>query len=169
MYKPALSISHEAMLVDGKDDFFLHVLFLSRMFSDRLVIFRELIGKKLGLTGNQYAIFLAIAHSQKNRGVSIREVAKFALMAPSHVTTQSGALIQKGLIKKVKNNEDARSVLLLLTPAGEKAMKDIAVLRQKINDIFFAGVSKKSLIGASAFLEQVRENSETAMHLIDIL
>src|SRR5204863_1588575 len=94
-FRPATSISHEAMLVDDNDEKFRHVLFLSRLFADRLAIFREAISRTIGLSGNQYVILLATAHSQGNGGVTVRDVARYTLMASTHVRTQAGALMRK--------------------------------------------------------------------------
>ncbi len=165
-FKPELSVSHEAMLVDGDDETFRHVLFLSRYFAGQLFLFLEVVGRQIGLSGNQYVILLAIAHAQGKGGVTIRDVARYALMAAPHVTTQAGALIRKGLVHKRPNLEDGRSVLLLLTPKGEKAMGLIAPLRREFNDAFFVGVSRQSLLSAAKFLEKVSSNSEAALPLI---
>lgn len=165
-FRPALSVSHEAMLVDGDDEMFRHVLFLSRFFADRLIMFLEVVGRQIGLSGNQYVILLAIAHAQGKGGVTIRDVARYVLMAAPHVTTQAGMLIRKGLVLKRPNLEDGRSVLLLLTPKGEKAMDLIAPLRREFNDAFFVGVSRQSLISTAKFLEKVTLNSEKALPLL---
>jgi MarR family transcriptional regulator, organic hydroperoxide resistance regulator len=166
-FRPALSVSHEAMLVGGDDEAFRHMLFLSRMFADRLATFRDMVAKQIGLSGNQYAIFLAIAHMQKQNGVTVREVTHYVLMAATHVTTQVGALVKKGLVQKSPNGEDGRSVLLTLSPKGEKAMDQIAPMRREFNDAFFVHVSRGALVAASKFLEQVTANSEKALPLLE--
>jgi MarR family transcriptional regulator, organic hydroperoxide resistance regulator len=165
-FRAALSVSHEAMLVDGDDETFRHVLFLTRLAADRLATFREAIGRMIGLSGNQYVILLSIAHAQGEGGVTVRDVARYTLMASTHVTTQAGALIKKGLIRKQPHGDDRRSVLLSLTPKGEKAMETIAPARQKFNDAFFVGVSRSALLAAGALLEQVAANSERALPLV---
>lgn len=166
-FRPALSVSHESMLIEGSDEFFRHVLFLSRMFADRLATFRDAVARQIDLSGNQYAIFLAIAHSQQNEGVTVGDVARYALMASTHVTTQIGALIRKGLVQKKPNKKDGRSVLLTLTPKGVKAMEKITPMRREFNDAFFENVSRTSLVAASKFLEQVTSNSENALPLLE--
>jgi DNA-binding MarR family transcriptional regulator len=165
-FRPAISVSHDAMLVDGTDEKFRRMLFLSRLFADRLAIFREAIGRMIGLSGNQYVILLATAHAQRKGGATVRDVARYALMASTHVTTQAGALIRKGLLRKQPNSEDGRSVLLTLTPKGEKAMNVIAAMRREFNDAFFVGVSRAALLAAAQFLEQVTANSERALPLL---
>ena len=142
-FRPAMSVSHDAMIFDGTDEKFRRVLFLSRLFADRLALFREAIGRSIGLSDNQYVILLATTHAQGNGGVTVRDVARYALMAPTHVTTQAGALIRKGLLRKQPNSEDGRSVLLSLTPKGEKAMKLIAPVRREFNDAFFVGIERR--------------------------
>jgi DNA-binding MarR family transcriptional regulator len=165
-FRPATSVSHEAMLVDGNDEKFRRVLFLSRLFTDRLAVFREAIGRMVGLSGNQYVILLATTHALGKDGVTVRDIARYTLMASTHVTTQAGALIRKGLLRKQPNSEDGRSVLLSLTPKGEKAMNVIAPVRREFNDAFFVGVSRASLLAAAEFLEQVTANSEQAFPLL---
>lgn len=165
-YRPPASISHAAMLVDGSDEKFRRVLFLSRLFADRLVMFLEVVGRQIGLSSNQYVILLAIAHSQGRGGATVRDVAHYALMAPTHVTTQAGALVRLGLVAKRPHADDGRSVLLLLTSSGEKAMGAIAAIRQEFNDALFVGISRPALLAAARFLEQVTGNSQQALPLL---
>ncbi len=155
------------MLVDGDDEQFRRVLFLSRLCANRLIVFLEVVGRQIGLTGNEYVILLAIAHSQGDEGATIRHVARYALMASTHVTTQTGSLIRKGLILKRPHSVDGRSVLLVLTPKGQKAMNQIAALRREFNDAFFEGVSRQSLLAAAKFLERVTANAENALPLLN--
>jgi DNA-binding MarR family transcriptional regulator len=154
------------MLFDGDDERFRHVLFLSKLFADRLTMFREAIARVIGLSGNQYVILLATAHSQGHSGVTVRDLARYSLIASTHVTTQAGALIRKGLLRKQPNGQDGRSVLLSLTPQGERAMRAIAPLRRRFNDAFFVGVPRTSLLAMETFFEQVSANSERALPLL---
>jgi DNA-binding MarR family transcriptional regulator len=83
------------------------------------------------------------------------------------VTTQVGALSRKGLVRKQPNGQDGRSVLISLTPKGEKAMNLIAPVRQVFNDSFFVGISRASMLSAAAFLERVAANSERGLPLVE--
>jgi DNA-binding MarR family transcriptional regulator len=129
--------------------------------------FREAVGRMIGLTGNQYLVFLATAHTEGEAGVTIRELAQYALMASTHVTTQVGSLIRKGLLKKRPNGDDRRSVLVSLSDKGWQAMKLIAPVRREFNDAFFVGMERRTLLDASKFLEQVATNSERALPLLE--
>jgi len=165
-FKPHFSVSHEAMLVDGSDEVFRHVLYLMVLASARLATFREAIGRMIGLTGSQYLVLLATAHCQGREGVTIRNLTQYVLMASTHVTTEVGALIRKGLLKKRPNGDDGRSVLVSLTRKGERAMEAIAPMRCEFNDAFFVGIERKQLLAVARFLEQVRQNSDRALPLL---
>ena len=167
-FRPGLSVSHKAMLVEGSDETFRHVLYLMVLASARLASFREAIGRMIGLTGSQYLVLLATAHAQGRDGVTIRDLSQYALMASTHVTTEVGALIRKGLLRKRPNGRDGRSVLVSLTPKGEQAMNVIAPLRREFNDAFFVGMQRKALLAAADFLEQVVANSGRALPLLQL-
>jgi MarR family transcriptional regulator, organic hydroperoxide resistance regulator len=154
------------MLVDGSDELFRHVLYLMVLASARLATFREAIGRMIGLTGSQYLVLLATAHCQGQEGVTIRTLTQYVLMASTHVTTEVGALIKKGLLKKRPNGADGRSVLVSLTRKGERAMQAIAPTRCEFNDAFFVGIERKQLLAVAQFLEQVTRNSDRALPLL---
>jgi DNA-binding MarR family transcriptional regulator len=87
-------------------------------------------------------------------------------MASTHVTTQAGALIRKGLVSKRPNSQDGRSVLLALTARGEKVMQSIAPLRREFNDAFFQGVSRNSLLVSQRMLERIASNTDQALPML---
>src|SRR3954467_11109478 len=87
-FRPALSVSHAAMLIDGEDETFRHALFLTRLAADRLATFREAIGRMIGLSGNQYVILLSIAHAQVGGGVTVRDVSRFSTLSLTHALPQ---------------------------------------------------------------------------------
>jgi DNA-binding MarR family transcriptional regulator len=168
-FKPRFAVSHQPMRVDGSDEVFRHVLYLMVLASARLATFREAVGRMIGLTGSQYLVLLATAHRQGGEGVTIRELAQYVLMASTHVTTQVGALIRKGLLKKRPHGHDGRSVLVSLTAKGERAMNSIAPVRCEFNDAFFVDIDRATLLTVAQFLQQVAQNSERALPLLDRL
>jgi len=61
------------------------------------------------------------------------------------VTTEVGKLIDKGLLTKSANLHDRRSVLVRLSPAGEKAIGEVTPLVRAVNDILFQHIRAKNL------------------------
>ena len=166
-YSPRLSVSLPSMLVDNTDEVFRHVLYLMLLASSRLANGRDFVGRTIGLKGMQYLVLLGTAHGQGTEGVTIRNLAQYLLMKPTHVTTEVGGLIRKGLLRKKPNGEDRRSVLVSLTPKGERAMEAIAPMRREFNNAFFVGVQRKALLDSAAFLEKLARNSELGLALIN--
>lgn len=160
---PPKTISNAELLQSGRDDAFRETLYTMVLAFSRLTVCREAFGREMGLTGNQFAVMMGVAYQQGGSGVAIRTLADHVQLASTHVTTEVGALIRKGLLKKKPNLTDRRSVLVYLTPAGEAAIRDVNPLVRKVNDLLFEGVSKSEMKNVHRFLSKLVLNSEYAV------
>jgi DNA-binding MarR family transcriptional regulator len=79
------------------------------------------------------------------------------------VTTEVGRLIDKGLLSKSVNPQDRRGVLVRLSVRGEAAVREVAPFVRRVNDLLFAGVSRKDFAVVSAFLLRFAANGEEAL------
>ena len=157
------TVSHPALLCGGTDDRFRETLYQMVLAFGRLITCREAFGRAIGLTGSQFAVLVGTAYRQGDGGVTIRVLADHVLLAPTHVTTEVGRLIRKGLLVKRPNAEDGRSVLVSLSPRGEAAILELSPFLQRINDLLFENVSQAELAALSAFLEKFVANSDRAV------
>jgi len=73
--------------------------------------------KELGLTYTQYIVFLSLWEKD---GVSIKELGDKLYLDSGTLTPLINKLIRNGYISKLKGEEDAREVLLLLTEKGKE-------------------------------------------------
>src|SRR5258708_38935421 len=89
----------------------------------RLMSCREACGRARALTGSQFAVLIGAAYAQGRDGVSIRSLADHIQLAPTHVTTEVGRLIRKGLLVKKTNPRDRRGVLVTLSRRGAAAVR----------------------------------------------
>ena len=105
---------------------------------DRLTSYREAFGRHLSLTASQFLVLIGTAYRQGRDGVSIRALADHTQLAATHVTTEVGRLIDKGLLTKQANPHDRRGVLVRLTPKGEAAVREVNPLLRRVNDCLFA-------------------------------
>lgn len=158
-----LTVSHPAMLSAGQDGAFRETLYLMVLALGRLLTCREAFGRALDLTGSQFAVLIGTAYQQNGAGVTIRALADHVMLAPTHVTTEVGRLIRKGLLVKRPNTDDRRSVLVSLSPRGEAAILELAPFLRKINDLLFEGVSRSEMAAVSSFLERFVSNSDNAL------
>jgi DNA-binding MarR family transcriptional regulator len=162
-FVPPATISLPAMLVAGSDVSFRETLYRMVFAFSRLVSLREAFGRHLSLTASQFIVLIGTAYRQGNDGVSIRSLADHTQLAATHVTTEVGRLMEKGLLTKSPNMRDRRSVLVQLTPKGEAAITEINPLLRRVNDCLFQKISRDDFAVVARFLTTFALNSESAL------
>jgi DNA-binding MarR family transcriptional regulator len=165
-YAPPLTVSHGELLVEGGDAAFRGTLYLLVSASGRLQACREAFGRAIGLTGSQFTVLVGTAYRQGIAGVSINDLAAHVQLAPTHVTTEVGRLIRKGLLVKRRNQADGRGRLVSLSAAGEALVTGVAPFVQSVNDVLFDGVSRAEWAALDIFLQRFEENSRRALGTI---
>jgi DNA-binding MarR family transcriptional regulator len=151
------------MLKSGGDVAFREALYLMALAFGRLYTCREAFGRTLGLTAPQFIVLIGTAYQQGSEGVSIRRLADHTQLASTHVTTEVGRLIGKGLLTKRTSTRDRRSVLVRLSRKGEDAVRVVNPLQRRVNDLLFADVTREDFVVVSRFLETFALNSEYAL------
>lgn len=157
------TVTLPAMLVDGNDLAFRETIYLMALAFDRLHSCREAFGRALSLTASQFIVLIGTAHRQGQEGVTIRALAEHTQLAATHVTTEVGRLIDKGLLTKEANSRDRRSVLVRLSPKGEAAIRDLNPLLRRVNDRLFQNVTRAEFDVVSRFFAKFAHNSEEAL------
>jgi DNA-binding MarR family transcriptional regulator len=84
-------------------------------------------------------------------------------VAPTHVTTEVGRLVRKGLLIKRPSSSDRRSVLVSLSRRGETAIADVAPFVRKINDLLFENISLTELDTCRKVSRALFRNSEQVL------
>jgi DNA-binding MarR family transcriptional regulator len=163
VYVPPLSVSHRALLLQGKDEVFRDLIYSMVLSFGRLLSCREAFGREIGLTGSQYTVLIGVAHRQGSQGVSIRALAEHVLLASTHVTTEVGRLIRKGLLQKRPNRDDRRSVLVSLSPRGKCVLAGLAPFLRQINDTLFQDIGRAEFDSLGQILQRFTRNTEAAM------
>ncbi|MEH2583551.1 DNA-binding MarR family transcriptional regulator [Nitrobacteraceae bacterium AZCC 2161] len=135
----------------------------------RLVACREAFGRQLGLTGSQFTVLVGVAYRQGPDGIAIAPLAIHIGLAATHVTTEVGRLVRKGLLIKRPNKVDKRSVLIMLSPKGEAAVRAVTPVVRRINDLLLAGISASELEASSTFANSLLHNSEQALAELKVI
>ena len=144
-FAPPHTISRCDYLRQGSDAFFRETIHAIVQGAGQLLVCREAFGRAIALTPNQFIVLMGVANLQGSGGVSIRDLAQHASLAATHTTTEVGRLVRKRLLVKRRSPQDARSVLVTLSPTGETAVVEVAPLLRRINDLLFANISVKDL------------------------
>jgi MarR family transcriptional regulator, organic hydroperoxide resistance regulator len=163
IFMPPATITLPQMLLSGNDLAFRETLYMMFQAFGRLSSFREAFGKELSLTASQFIVLIGTAYRQGSEGVSIRTLSDHTQLAATHMTTEVGRLIGKGLLSKTANERDRRGVLVRLTPKGETAVLEITPLLRRVNDRLFQNVSRENFATVSRFLSNFALNSEYAL------
>ena len=162
-FAPPLTVSHGPLLDAGSDRAFRELLYLMAFAFDRLQSCREAFARRAGLTGSQFAVLFGVAFLQRDRGVTVRDLADHVHLASTHVTTEVGRLVGIGLLQKIPHPEDGRSVLVTLTPDGERSVTAVAPTIREVNDLLFKDIGRDDVEQARSYLTQLVLNSEFAL------
>ena len=87
--------------------------------------FTEQVVRSVGLTTRQHQVLIALRGSDSGE-MSIGELAGALMLKPHSVSGLADRLVALGLVERVRNTGDRRSVLLHLTPRAEKLMASLA-------------------------------------------
>ncbi len=128
---------------------------------------KRYLGKRLGLTGPQYTIMMAVKELQGEMGVSVGRVGEYLHVTGTFVTIESGKLLKKGLMEKRSDAQDGRVSLLSLSPKGAKALQSLFPELQQINDVFFELNSRTEFERLCKSLEKLVGNSQRALALVN--
>jgi DNA-binding MarR family transcriptional regulator len=87
----------------------------------------EQIAREYGLNPQQYQLMLAVKGLPDDQVATIGEVAE-RLQIQHHSTVElADRLSAKGLVRRKRDSEDRRQVLLELTAKGEKTLRELAL------------------------------------------
>jgi DNA-binding MarR family transcriptional regulator len=88
---------------------------LARLYDDAL--------REIGLEMSQLPVLAAVAISGE-RGLKVTELARALVMDRTSVTRAIRPLERLGLLRVARSPDDARSKIIVLTRAGERALRD---------------------------------------------
>ena len=162
-YSLPLTISHKEHLKGGSNSAFRESIYVIVQSVSCLLKCRDAFGRALGLSASQFAVMMGTGSRQGEDGVSIKQLADHITLAPTHVTTEVGRLERKKLLQKRPSPKDGRSVLVSLSPKGEREIARIAPLVRSVNDQLFKDISPQDLAVASDVARTLIANSEYAM------
>jgi DNA-binding MarR family transcriptional regulator len=89
--------------------------------------FSEQAARDSGVEPHQHQLMLALKGLPKDARPRIGELAKRLQIAPHSAVELVNRLSAGGYIERHRGNEDRREVLLVLTPKGEKVLRQLSV------------------------------------------
>ncbi len=162
-----LTVSRRVLLEGGSDRRFRALVHDLLTISSRMEIVRGHLGARMGLSGPQYSLLVAVAHLQGETGASVSALAKALHVSSAFVASETGKLAQRGLVLKRTNPHDRRGVLLSIAPAGRSEITRIGAEIRAINDLFFAALDGQAFTALSAAVGSLVVSSRKAVQYIN--
>lgn len=166
--KVALTVSRRALLSGGNDQLF------REMVTDLIAIslttesVRAALGARIGITGPQYSILVAILRMRQGEHVRVRDVAAYLHVSAAFVTAEAGKLAQRGLLRKLPSTSDGRSRLLSLTRQGEAQLERLTPDIREVNDRFFASLDRSDFLCLSRIARELVKDSKQALEFLSL-
>jgi MarR family transcriptional regulator, organic hydroperoxide resistance regulator len=161
--------SAEALLDEGSDRRFRALVNDFFTISSRMEIVRAHLGARMGISGPQYSVLVAVAHLQGDHGVSVGTVAQAMHVSSAFIASETGKMARLGLLLKRPNPQDRRGVLLSLAPAGRLKIDRISPEIRAINDLFFGVLDSQSFAALGAAAGALVKGSRKAVHYVNAI
>lgn len=160
-----LTVSRPELLVDGSDAQFRELVHGLFALAARHEAVRDGHAAFIGLPGIQYTILIAIGHLEADGAVTVKMIADHLHVSGSFITLETGKLVRRGLITKTRRADDRRHVSLVLTSEGQRLLDRLAPRQRRVNDVQFAGLTRKEFGVLLNLVERLIETSEQARSL----
>jgi len=162
-YRAPLTVSAPALLENGGDGRFRKLVYDLITIAVRLEAVRDLLSRRMGVTGPQYSILMVVAQAQSAGGVTVSAAADQRHVSGAFVTAEVGKLVREGLVEKRTNPDDRRSVLLRLTAEGEALVGDVAADIRATNDRFFGTLGRDDFLTLGRIVDRMVGSSREAL------
>lgn len=134
--------------------------------ASRMQVVREHYGKRMGVSGQQYSILVAVAHLQGKHGIAAGALAQALHVSGAFVTAETGKLLRRNLLVKRVNPLDRRGVLLSISPAGRLKLDRLLAEIRAVNDLFFGALDGEAFSALCNAVSVLVENSDKAVRHI---
>lgn len=160
-----LTISRDALLVDGGDQVFRKLVHALFAFNVRHVMIRDGHANRIGLAGTEYTILISIAHLSLDGPVNVKSVAEHLHVTTGFITNTTRKLQNRGLVEKTQDRTDKRKTILTVTNEGLALLEELAPFQRRVNDAEFGSLSREDFLQLSDVIGRLVESSEKAIAL----
>src|SRR3954462_3816107 len=167
-YALPATVSRAPLLKGGSDQRFRVLVADLFTISARMEMVRAHLGRRMGISGPQYSIVVAVAHLQGHNGISVGALAQALHVSSAFIATEAGKLARRRLLLKRTNPLDRRGVLLSVAPASRLAVDRVSTEIRTINDLFFGALDVASFAGLSDAAAALVESSAQALRHITL-
>ncbi|WP_084297888.1 MarR family winged helix-turn-helix transcriptional regulator [Actinoplanes friuliensis] len=115
-----------------------------------------------GLSGPQFQILARLSAAPERR-LRMTDVADSMVYSRSGLTYQAGQLEKAGLIKRTPGEDDERSIIVTLTPAGQARLDQVLPGHiEVVQSLLLTSLSRRDITTITEILGRVRDRMRTA-------
>jgi len=162
-----LTVGRPELLRGGSDLAFRQMVSDLFTISARMQMVRDAVAERMGVSGPQSGILLAIWELQGDGGVGVKRIADHLHVSGAFVTAETGRLARAGIIEKRPNPADRRRVLLSLTATGRAALRNVVPELRRINDLFFGSLDGADFDALRTLAGKLVGSSATGVGALD--
>jgi DNA-binding MarR family transcriptional regulator len=108
-----------------------HALAEIRYQIRRFLRFSEHAAREAGLVPQQHQLLLALKGLPAGRKATISELAERIQIRHHSTVELIDRLVERGLIKRLRDEADGRRVIIHLTPQGEEVLRSLSLLHRQ--------------------------------------
>jgi Transcriptional regulators len=117
--------------------------------------------KELGLSAGQFFVLMVLADKQ---GITQDHLAGILLIDKGSIARAVNVLEEKGIVKRITDENNRRAVKLYLTETGNKLIPDVVKIDREWEEAAFSGLSDEERKQAKLLLYRISENSYKAAY-----
>lgn len=160
-----LSISLPSLMsAAGTDREFRELIYELASLANLMESNQERFARFIGVTRPQLLILAVIADGHCR---TVGEIATRLEVSSPFVTAEVGKLQNMGLVAKVPNEQDRRSIILELTAAGQARLHDLGPRRRLTNDLMFRSLTAEDMQRLRHIVRRLLGDGHSAAHELD--
>lgn len=117
--------------------------------------------KELELSAGQFFVLMVLADEQ---GITQDHLAGILLIDKGSIARAVNVLEEKGIVKRITDENNRRAVKLYLTETGNKLIPDVVKIDREWEEAAFSGLSETERKQAKLLLYRISENSYKAAY-----
>ncbi len=110
------------------------------------------------VTTQQWAIIGALVRDRWSGGIAVHQLASLLMVSRQNLSGVLSRMEDRGLIERIRNEQDSRSRLIRLTPDGWQRWEDMQGDIADFYDSAMNDLSNSDLIHTLHYLDQLRSN-----------
>lgn len=118
------------------------------------------IGQKYTLTQNEMDVLLFLSTYQDMD--TAKEFTKYRMCSKALICKSVDALVKKGYLNPVQDQQDRRCIHLKITPEADGLVEELQMIKNRFMDILYCGVTLREMNVLEKVLRKMNKNIQEA-------